>query len=102
MADGSIEEGTVVGTDTDSPTSPSSPSTTRPTTSPVAVLADDAPDVGDLAVAVGSPYGLDQTVTSGIVSAVDRPAPAGGPAVGTLQIDTPINPGNSGGPAGQP
>ncbi len=65
---------------------------------PVAVLADSPPNVGDLVVAVGSPFALDQTVTSGIVSAVDRPAPAGGPSVGTIQTDAPINPGNSGGP----
>ena len=97
MADGSIEEGTVVGTHTESDIAVVSIDD-PPDDLAVAVLADDAPDVGDLAVAVGSPYGLDQTVTSGIVSAVDRPAPAGGPAVGTLQIDTPINPGNSGGP----
>jgi putative serine protease PepD len=97
LADGTTHEGTVLGSDTDSDIGVVSIDDV-PDDLPVAVLADSAPDVGDLAVAVGSPYGLDQTVTSGIISAVDRPAPAGGPAVGTLQIDTPINPGNSGGP----
>jgi putative serine protease PepD len=97
LADGSTRDGTVVGFDTDSDIGVVSIED-PPDNLPVAVLADSAPQVGDLAVAVGSPYGLDQTVTSGIVSALDRPSPAGGPSVGTLQIDTPINPGNSGGP----
>ena len=60
-------------------------------------------DVGQLAVAVGSPFGLDQSVTAGIVSAVNRINPFGGsdPAnpvpVAMIQTDAPINPGNSGG-----
>ncbi len=59
-------------------------------------------EVGQLAVAIGSPFGLDQTVTAGIVSAVDRVNEAGsdvnnqGP-VSMIQTDAPINPGNSGG-----
>jgi S1-C subfamily serine protease len=63
----------------------------------VAPLATEAPAVGDLAVAVGSPFALEQTVTAGIVSAVDRAVP-GGVAIGVIQTDAPINPGNSGGP----
>lgn len=56
--------------------------------------------VGDLAIAIGSPFGLDGTVTQGIVSAVDRTyQPRGQPAQrGLIQTDAPINPGNSGGP----
>ncbi len=59
-------------------------------------------EVGQLAVAIGSPFGLDQTVTAGIVSAIDRINNAGsdvnnqGP-VRMIQTDAPINPGNSGG-----
>jgi serine protease Do len=63
----------------------------------VASLATEAPAVGELAVAVGSPFALEQTVTSGIVSAYDRAVP-GGSAVGVVQTDAAINPGNSGGP----
>ena len=61
--------------------------------------------VGDTAIAIGSPLGLADTVTSGIVSAVDRPVQPGSnstsqPAVffDAIQTDAPINPGNSGGP----
>jgi len=97
LADGTSRDGTVLGTDVDSDIGVVVIDGGGDGL-PVAVLADSPPDVGDLAVAVGSPFALDQTVTSGIVSAVDRPAPAGGPSVGTIQTDAPINPGNSGGP----
>ncbi len=56
--------------------------------------------VGQLAVALGSPFGLEQTVTSGVVSAVDRVVPGGLDGqvpVAMVQTDAPINPGNSGG-----
>jgi putative serine protease PepD len=97
LADGTSRDGTVVGTDTDSDIGVVAIDGGGEGL-PVAVLADSPPNVGDTAVAVGSPFALDQTVTAGIVSAVDRPAPAGGPSVGTIQTDAPINPGNSGGP----
>jgi putative serine protease PepD len=60
-------------------------------------------EVGQLAVAIGSPFGLDQSVTSGIVSAVNRINRFGGSdaanpvPVAMIQTDAPINPGNSGG-----
>ena len=65
---------------------------------PVADFADAAPRVGDLAVAIGSPFGLEGSVTSGIVSAVNRNL-GGGDAllVDLIQTDAAINPGNSGG-----
>ncbi|HUA41230.1 MAG TPA: trypsin-like peptidase domain-containing protein [Streptosporangiaceae bacterium] len=62
-------------------------------------------DVGDPVIAIGSPLGLADTVTSGIVSAVNRPVQPGAgsgtsPQVfyDAIQTDAPINPGNSGGP----
>ena len=65
---------------------------------PAAKLAIEKPKVGQLAVAVGSPYGLEQTVTSGIVSAVNRPVPNDRSLViNMIQTDASINPGNSGG-----
>lgn len=53
-------------------------------------------EVGDYVVAVGNPFGLGQTVTSGIVSATDRPL-GEGDSRRFIQTDAPINPGNSGG-----
>jgi S1-C subfamily serine protease len=65
----------------------------------VATLGVGVPvKVGQLAVAVGSPFGLDQSVTSGIISAVDRAIVTQGTAVSSMiQTDASINPGNSGG-----
>ncbi|MGH8827416.1 MAG: S1C family serine protease, partial [Jiangellaceae bacterium] len=60
--------------------------------------------VGEQVVAIGSPLGLEGTVTTGIVSALHRPVAAGDSANGAssvidaIQTDAPINPGNSGGP----
>ncbi|GLY19799.1 hypothetical protein Kisp01_68130 [Kineosporia sp. NBRC 101677] len=54
--------------------------------------------IGQPVIAVGSPLGLSGTVTSGIVSAVDRTSRIGGAARPMVQTDASINPGNSGGP----
>jgi serine protease Do len=63
-----------------------------------AVLGDsDATRVGDQVLAIGNPFGLSNTVTSGIVSAKGRVIGAG-PYDDFIQTDAPINPGNSGGP----
>ncbi|WP_232014305.1 trypsin-like peptidase domain-containing protein [Cellulomonas fimi] len=104
VTDGRLFEATVVGTD--------------PTTDLAVVRIEDAPDdlraaalgdsskvvVGQSVMAVGNPLGLANTVTTGIVSAVDRPvstsAQDGSQATVTnaIQIDAAVNPGNSGGP----
>lgn len=99
FADGTRAEGVVVGTapaidvglirvETDMALTP-------------AVFADRSTvEVGQLAVAVGSPFGLQQSVTSGIVSAVGRAIREGtgdSAFVEMIQTDAPINPGNSGG-----
>jgi S1-C subfamily serine protease len=57
-------------------------------------------DVGSAVVAIGNPFGFDRTVTTGIVSAVQREitAPNGFPIRNVIQTDAAINPGNSGGP----
>lgn len=55
-------------------------------------------EVGDFVVAIGNPFGIGQTVTSGIVSAVGRGGIAGDTLGGLIQTDASINPGNSGGP----
>jgi putative serine protease PepD len=100
FSDGSTAKATVVASDT---------------SSDLAVLKVDVPSsklkvlpvgdssalaVGDGVVAIGNPYGLDGTVTTGIVSALDREisAPDGTPIEGAIQTDAAINHGNSGGP----
>ena len=65
---------------------------------PVATLGDsDRLEVGEWVMAIGNPFGLDHTVTSGIVSAKGRQIGAG-PYDNFIQTDASINPGNSGGP----
>ena len=66
---------------------------------PAAPVGDsDQLQVGQMAIAIGNPLGLERTVTVGVVSAVNRD-PAGVPiAAGLIQTDAAINPGNSGGP----
>ena len=65
---------------------------------PYAQLGDsDALKVGDWVLAVGNPFGLEATVTAGIISAKGRGLTAS-PREKFLQTDAPINPGNSGGP----
>ena len=68
----------------------------------VTLGSSDALEVGDAAIAIGSPLGLQGTVTAGIVSALNRPVTAGGEGemafINAIQTDAAINPGNSGGP----
>ena len=67
---------------------------------PAARFAEGLPRVGELAIAIGSPLGLANTVSAGIVSALHRDLPSGGttPAlVDLIQTDAAISPGNSGG-----
>ncbi|MFJ8144080.1 S1C family serine protease [Streptomyces sp. NPDC096048] len=74
--------------------------------SPLPLGNSDNVRVGDPVVAIGAPFDLAGTVTSGIISAKERPITAGGEEgdgsdvsyVDALQTDAPINPGNSGGP----
>jgi putative serine protease PepD len=73
---------------------------------PMPLGNSDNVQVGDPVVAIGAPFDLAGTVTSGIISAKERPITAGGEKgdgsdvsyVDALQTDAPINPGNSGGP----
>ena len=68
------------------------------TSFPTLELADsDAVEVGDLVLAIGNPFGVGQTVTSGIISALARTEMARSDAQVFIQTDAAINPGNSGG-----
>jgi S1-C subfamily serine protease len=55
-------------------------------------------EVGDFVLAIGNPFGIGQTVTSGIVSALGRDGLGSEGLGGLIQTDASINPGNSGGP----
>jgi serine protease Do len=64
------------------------------------LLVEDEPPVGTKVAAIGSPYGLQGTLTTGVISGVNRsiPAPNGRKIPDAIQTDAPANPGNSGGP----
>jgi putative serine protease PepD len=100
-SDGSVVDGHVVGT---TPEYDLAVVKIDETGLPALVLGDsDQVVVGDEAIAIGSPLGLDSTVTTGIISALHRPVTAGDgtqePAyIDAIQTDAAINPGNSGGP----
>jgi S1-C subfamily serine protease len=67
---------------------------------PLALGDSKTVEVGDPTLAIGNPFGLDRTLTTGVVSALQRQitAPNGFTISNVIQTDAPINPGNSGGP----
>jgi putative serine protease PepD len=67
---------------------------------PLTLESSSSLQVGDAGYAIGNPYGLEETLTRGIVSALDREiaAPDGAKITGAIQTDAALNPGNSGGP----
>jgi S1-C subfamily serine protease len=71
-----------------------------PSVKPLRLADSRTVRVGDVAIAIGNPFGLDRTATEGIVSGVGREiqAPNGFSIDSVIQTDAPINPGNSGGP----
>lgn len=95
LADGRTLTGEIVGSDEDTDVAVIRIPAERLTA--VALADSEALRVGDFVVAVGNPFGLGQTVTSGIISALGR---SGLPGLGYqnfIQTDASINPGNSGG-----
>lgn len=97
LNDGTQVKGTVVGADENTDVAVVRIDTGHKLT-PARLAVGVPVEVGQLAIALGSPYGLTQSVTSGIVSAVGRTvAAAQNNTVAMIQTDAPINPGNSGG-----
>ncbi|MEV1293324.1 trypsin-like peptidase domain-containing protein [Pseudonocardia sp. NPDC049635] len=102
FSDGSRVPAVVVGTDPMTDLAVLKVPVENPTVAAIGRSSELA--VGDAVIAIGSPFGLAGTVTTGIVSAVDRPlrldpeGSAGDAVIDAVQTDAAINPGNSGGP----
>jgi putative serine protease PepD len=90
----------VVGTDPSSDLAVLRPSSSSPKRPALPLADSDQVRVGDEAIAIGYPLGLDRTATAGIISGLGREiqAPNGFQIDQVIQTDAPINPGNSGGP----
>ncbi len=103
FSDGSIVPATLVGTDPDSDLAVVKVDVPANQLSPVQMAGDAPVNVGQLAIAIGNPYGLEGSMTAGIISAVGRSLPADFSSSRSytipevIQTDAPINPGNSGG-----
>lgn len=102
FSDGATAEASVVGTDPTTDIAVIRAKTTESLT-PITLGTSSTLRVGQAVAAVGSPLGLSGTVTTGIVSALDRPVRAGGSqsdqstVIDAVQTDAAVNPGNSGG-----
>ena len=98
--DGSTHDATVVGTDPSTDLAVIKVDAPSSLLAPLALGDSDAVTVGEPVVAIGSPFGLEETVTSGIVSALHRQmsSPNGFTIDDAIQTDAAINHGNSGGP----
>lgn len=97
--DGGWDRADVVGVDPHSDLAVLSVDDAPDTATPLP-FTDDQPEIGQKVLAIGNPYNLDGTMTSGIVSGINRsiPSPAGFEIPDAIQTDAPVNPGNSGGP----
>jgi putative serine protease PepD len=100
FSDGSKYKATVVGSDASTDLAVLKVDAPQSKLHPLTLGDSSAVSVGDGVVAIGSPFGLDETVTSGIVSALNRTISSQNSysISGAIQTDASINPGNSGGP----
>jgi putative serine protease PepD len=98
--DGSVAKATLVGTDPSSDTAVIKVNVSSSKLKPLGLADSSDVQPGQGAVAIGSPFGYEESITAGIVSAVDRniEAPNGYSIPNTIQTDAAINHGNSGGP----
>ncbi|HEY0606226.1 MAG TPA: trypsin-like peptidase domain-containing protein [Herpetosiphonaceae bacterium] len=96
---GEQESATIVGTDSANDLALIRVTSLPASAVPVTLGDSSAVTAGETAIAIGSPFGLEQTITEGIISAVSRTWTTSGETFrGLIQTDTAINPGNSGGP----
>ncbi len=101
FADGKMVPATVIGTDADSDLAVIKVDVDAEELHPVTLGESASLVVGQMAIAIGNPFGLEGTMTSGIVSALGRVISTDSSRysmVDLIQTDAPINPGNSGGP----
>ena len=100
FSDGSSYKATVTGTDPATDVAVLKVNAPSSKLTPLTLADSSKVAVGDGVVAIGDPFGLTGTVTTGIVSAVNREiqSPDGSPVEGAIQTDASINHGNSGGP----
>ncbi|HWN21418.1 MAG TPA: trypsin-like peptidase domain-containing protein [Gaiellaceae bacterium] len=100
FSDGSTHDGTVLGSDPSTDLAVIEVDAPASLLQPLDLADSDELEVGDGAIAIGSPFGLEQTVTAGIVSALHRQitAPDDFAIDDVIQTDAAINHGNSGGP----
>jgi putative serine protease PepD len=100
LSDGSTYKATIVGTDPSTDLAVLHIDAPASKLVPLALTDSSKVAIGDGVVAIGNPFGLDGSVTSGIVSALNREivAPDNTPIEGAIQTDAAINHGNSGGP----
>lgn len=101
FASGISAQAEVIGTESDADLAVLKVDLSAAQLQPLILGNSDDLEVGQLALAIGNPYGQDFTMTSGIVSAVDRTIASESSAFSipeVIQTDTSINPGNSGGP----
>jgi S1-C subfamily serine protease len=100
FSDGASYPATIVGTDPSTDIAVVRVRAPASALHPLAFEGSNAIQVGDPVYAIGNPFGLDRTMTAGIVSAVERDieAPNGLTIPNAIQTDAPINHGNSGGP----
>jgi S1-C subfamily serine protease len=101
FADGKMVEATVVGTDADSDLAVIKVDVDASELHPVTLGESATLRVGQMAIAIGNPFGLEGTMTVGIISALGRvlrDSSSRYSMVDQIQTDAPINPGNSGGP----
>ena len=103
FSDGTIVPATLVGADPDSDLAVINVDVPTAQLHPVALADSNSIKVGQLAIAIGNPFGLEGTMTTGIISAIGRSLPTEQNVAGSysipdiIQTDAPINPGNSGG-----